>query len=75
MNQLLQLVCVPVSPTSDSIKKEIAFTRMIALLHVLSILHGLNGALVLFHVVVVVRRREPEFVLVVLLVMDLLQKP
>ena len=47
---------------------------MIALLHVLSILHGLNGALVLSHVVVAVRRQEPEFVSVALRAMGPLLK-
>ena len=65
---------MPVSPTSVLIKKEIVFTRMIALLHVSSILRGLNGVLVLSHVVVTVRRQEPEFVSVVLPVMGPLPK-
>ena len=70
----VQLVCVHVCPTFVWTKKEIVFTRMTALLHVSSILRGLNGVPALSHAVVVVRRQDLEFVSVDLLVMVQLLK-
>ena len=74
MIRLVPRVCVHVRRISVSIKKEIAFTKMIALHQLSNTRPGLNGVLVLSHVVVVVMRLELEFASVVRIVLDLLQK-